>query len=356
MDTLTHALSGALLAKATAPRLPRADGPTLGQRLLACTVATAVVPDLDHVVSLVSPLSYLMHHRGISHSFVMLPLWAVLCGALWSWLHRRNLQLWRDYAGLFAMGIALHIVGDLITPFGTMIFAPLSDARHTLSTTFIIDLWLTGLLLAGLVAALVWRGSRAVAACACVLVVAYVFGQAALRDRAIDFGTSHARQMGLHAARVRALPSPLSPFNWLVVVQEPAQLHFAYISLWRDRPPPPPGDNAGFFARLGAPYRPPADAQWQARGLFGDTGGAAQALAEAAWQHADFAFFRWFAEFPMLLRVERRDGDDCAWFEDLRFTTPGRTGVPFRYGMCRDEQGRWQAHALQTDGRRAAVY
>ena len=130
MDNLTHALSGALLAKAVAPSHIRPGSPGLGQRMLASTVATGVVPDLDFVVTWISPLSYLFHHRGVTHSLVMLPLWAVLLGALWSWLHARNLRLWRDYAGIFAMGIALHIAGDVITSYGTQVFAPLSNVRY----------------------------------------------------------------------------------------------------------------------------------------------------------------------------------------------------------------------------------
>ena len=160
MDNLTHALSGALLAKAVAPGRIRPGSPGYGQRMLAAVVATGVVPDLDFVVTWISPLSYLFHHRGVSHSLVMLPLWAVLLGALWSWLHAHNLRLWRDYAGIFAMGIALHITGDVITSYGTQVFAPITNVRYSLSTTFIIDLWLLGLLAAGLAVALSGRPSR----------------------------------------------------------------------------------------------------------------------------------------------------------------------------------------------------
>lgn len=84
MDNLTHVLSGVLLAKATAPARPARGSPSLGQRMLASAIATGVVPDLDFVVTYFSPLSYLFYHRGVTHSFVMLPLWAVLLGALWS--------------------------------------------------------------------------------------------------------------------------------------------------------------------------------------------------------------------------------------------------------------------------------
>lgn len=357
MDNLTHALSGALLAKAVAPANIKPGSPTHGQRMLASVVATGVVPDLDFVVTWISPLSYLFHHRGVTHSLVMLPLWAVLLGALWSWLHARNLRLWRDYAGIFAMGIALHIAGDLITSYGTQVFAPITNARFTLSTTFIIDLWLMALLAVGLAIAMRFRRSRPPAVIACMAVVCYIGFQVMLRERALEFGAAYAQREGLSDARVRALPSPLSPYNWVVIAQQPSQLRYAYVSLWRERLPPDRGDQAGFFERVGAPYRPLAAAEWTERGLFGNhVNSADRALIEEAWQDPAFAFFRWFADYPMLYRLDRDEAHVCAWFEDLRFVTPGRAQVPFRFGMCRDGGGAWQANRLQGDGSRVHVY
>ena len=108
----------------------------------------ASLPDLDYVIGWFSPLAYLIHHRGFTHSFVLLPLWsfvfAWLCAKLW-----RGGPGWRAYFGVFAWGIGIHIVGDWITSYGTMLLSPLSDRRFALSTTFIIDLWLGAILLAG---------------------------------------------------------------------------------------------------------------------------------------------------------------------------------------------------------------
>jgi inner membrane protein len=74
MDTLTHALSGALLARATTgiekPALP------LGRRI-GIGFMVAAFPDIDVVATWISPLAYLYHHRGVTHSLLMLPLWHV---------------------------------------------------------------------------------------------------------------------------------------------------------------------------------------------------------------------------------------------------------------------------------------
>ena len=55
------------------------------------------------------------------------------------------------------LALGLHIAGDVITSFGTMIYAPFSNARVAWSTTFIIDLWFSGIIVAGLAAAWAWR-------------------------------------------------------------------------------------------------------------------------------------------------------------------------------------------------------
>src|SRR3954462_4045699 len=89
MDTLTHALSGALLARATAPRDPDADTLPLGRRMVVGALGAAF-PDSDVAASYLSPLSYLYHHRGVTHSLLLLPLWAVLLSLLFAFIWRRR--------------------------------------------------------------------------------------------------------------------------------------------------------------------------------------------------------------------------------------------------------------------------
>ena len=116
----------------------------------------AAFPDGDFVMSLGSSIGYLLHHRGITHSVLMLPLWAVLLGWLMAFATKKP-SAWRYYTLICGLGVGIHILGDVITSFGTMLLAPLSDARFELGTTFIIDLLLSGILLAGLGVSAVWR-------------------------------------------------------------------------------------------------------------------------------------------------------------------------------------------------------
>src|SRR5512139_3117090 len=106
MDTLTHALSGALLARAMAGRTRGPGLPTTGQLVVAGTVAAAF-PDADVVTSLFSSLAYLTAHRGVTHSFLVLPLWAALLAVLIGALTRKPM---RGYLWACAGGLAIHIV------------------------------------------------------------------------------------------------------------------------------------------------------------------------------------------------------------------------------------------------------
>src|ERR1043166_8610020 len=110
MDTLTHALSGALLARATAPALQPGAGVGLRNRMGAGFLAAAF-PDADIVLSPLSPLAYLWQHRGVTHSFLLLPLWAVLLALIFAWMSRARVG-WTAYFGVCALGIAAHILGD----------------------------------------------------------------------------------------------------------------------------------------------------------------------------------------------------------------------------------------------------
>jgi inner membrane protein len=260
---------------------------------------------------------------------------------------------WRAYFGIIALGLGIHIAGDWITSFGTMVFAPVSDARLGIGTTFIIDLWFTGIILGGLAASAVWRRSPVPALAGLAVLCGYVAFQAVLQQRALEWGEAYARGAGLREATVTAQPRPVSPFNWMVVARSGEEVRYSFIHLAR-REPLRPAPDAGFIARLDAAYLPRGHAQWVHATRFGASD-AERAVAREAWSQPQFAFFRWFADEPVLLRVDAGNPSTCAWFQDLRFFTPGRDSWPFRYGMCREGDGPWQLYRLFGDNTRVPV-
>jgi inner membrane protein len=173
------------------------------------------------------------------------------------------------------------------------------------------------------------------------------------QQRAIEWAEAYAKAAGLQPARITAQPRPVSPFNWLVIVRSGDAVRYSFVNLVR-REPLLLAPDAGSIARLDAAYLPLSQAQWVHGTRFGASD-AERVIAREAWSHPQFEFFRWFAEEPMLARMDMGNPSTCAWFQDLRFFTPGRSGWPFRYGMCREGGGPWQLFQLDGLGRRVPV-
>ena len=334
MDTLTHALSGALIARASAPK---DAAPRSMPRRVAAGFFAAAAPDLDFVLAFVSPVVYLEQHRGPTHSVVLLPLWALLL----SWLLAKILREprgWRALYGVTALALGAHIAGDLVTSFGTIIFAPVSDVRYAWGTTFIIDLWFTGIILAGLLLSLAWRRTRVPAVAAGAVLVAYVGFQAILKEQALDYAREYAQKQGWSGVELAAVPRAVSPFNWTVYASDEAAHRFSHVNLRRTEPLPAAHD---FIGRMDAAFQPLALARWETRTRYGETE-AEQRIARAAWASPALGFMRWFADQPAFDGLSA--GSTCAWFVDLRFLNPGRDWLPFRYGACQERPGEpWRA-------------
>ena len=240
---------------------------------------------------------------------------------------------WRALYGVTALALAAHIAGDLITSFGTIVLAPLSDWRAAIGTTFIIDLWFSGIIVTGLVLSLIFRKRKWPALAASMVLAGYVGFQYVQKERALDFGAQYAKSIALRDARVTVQPRPVSPFNWTVFVSDDEAHRFAHVNLIRKEPRRyQPGD--GFIAKLDTPYLPLDQAVWVTRRRYGETDNE---TIRNAWNSEAISFFRWFAALPAFDGLS--EGSTCVWFTDLRFLTPGREGMPFRYRVCRDAPG-----------------
>ena len=149
MDPVTHALSGAVLAGAI---LPNYEDEQAGRTARWTIILGAIFPDIDVLANPFDPDHFgtIRIHRSVTHSLVCLPVWALLFALLAGWYCRRRgiaAPPRRILGVLFGLGIALHILFDCITSFGTMVWSPISWTRVEWDWTFIIDLTLMGVLL-----------------------------------------------------------------------------------------------------------------------------------------------------------------------------------------------------------------
>lgn len=343
MDTITHALSGALAARAAAPA--RATQDALSPRArIAAGLAAAAFPDADFALRLADTLTYLNWHQGPTHSLVLLPLWAWLLAHLFARIGGRR-HAWRAFYPPALIGIAIHIAGDFLTAYGTMLFAPFSTQRYSLPIAFVLDPYFTAILAAGLVLALARLQSRVPALAALALLGAYLGLQAALHQRAVRIATEYAATLGSGRTEVHALAQPLTPFNRKLIVVRGEEYHEAHVNLWRARAAANPDPEDGLLRRIAAGYQPATALRWTRHHRFGDDP-SASALARAAWDDDVFADFRRFAVFPVLHRVETVGARVCVRFVDLRFTLPG-LAPSFQFGLCRGASEGWRLERVR---------
>src|SRR5260370_24471065 len=163
MDTITHGIAGALLGKAVF----RGDNmfsrhPMSRARIVTWSLMLgALFPDSDVFREFCShnDLLIVTWHRSITHSLVCLPIFAVALAALTRWFVR-----WRKWDGpsfaaltaIYAIGIFSHILLDLVTSFGSMIWSPLKWSRPAWDLIFIIDFSFSAILLAPQIVAWVY--------------------------------------------------------------------------------------------------------------------------------------------------------------------------------------------------------
>jgi membrane-bound metal-dependent hydrolase YbcI (DUF457 family) len=220
MDNITHSLTGALAAKVIERQgVPEADQRKLRRALFWLLVLCANLPDIDVFFSLFGGrLFSLQHHRGITHSFVFAPLFALLPAALFYTFGKlRNFRI--VWLAAF-LGIVVHIFFDLVTPFGTEIFFPVSTTRFSLDWMFIVDPIFTALLgLPLLFGKIFQRQRRVIALGGGILVILYLSVEMISHTLAYDRMERKLHVRNITAMKISALPQPLSIFRWMGLAQ-----------------------------------------------------------------------------------------------------------------------------------------
>lgn len=150
LDNLTHTLFGATLARAAFG----AGGRGTTSALLLASNA----PDIDIVAAAGGTLNYLAWHRGPTHG----PLGIIGLGivvALIVWIGERTIgrrprptrASFGGLVGTSMIGLLGHVMMDLPTSYGTRLFSPFDWHWYASDLMPIVDVYLLGVLAAGLV-------------------------------------------------------------------------------------------------------------------------------------------------------------------------------------------------------------
>jgi inner membrane protein len=147
MDTITHTLFGlTLYGAANKSNMDKSHK----RALLLSTVVGSQIPDIDVVVNLTETgrIMQQMWHRGLTHSFFLIPIWGIVIYYLSRLLFKvkdRRIFYWAILA------VFIHDTSDLFNTWGTGYIEPFSSYRVTFGTIPIVDFVFWFLMLAGFI-------------------------------------------------------------------------------------------------------------------------------------------------------------------------------------------------------------
>ncbi len=137
MDPLTHALTGAVISDCWFRR-------RLGPVATPFALVMGAIPDVDAAAFLISVESAWANHRGVTHGFFTQIVAAPIFGYAGYRLSRRW-GAWLLWSLLALLCLFSHTILDLATSWGTMPFAPFSNARCSWDIAPILDLFVLSL-------------------------------------------------------------------------------------------------------------------------------------------------------------------------------------------------------------------
>jgi len=132
MDPITHGLIGASVSSSISEHQKLRSAALIG-------AAGAMIPDLDVLIDSASdPLLQLEFHRTITHSFVFMPVGALLVTILLWWFFKARLTFREIYLYSLA-GIATAGLADTFTSYGVQLLWPFWETRFSWNLISVFD-------------------------------------------------------------------------------------------------------------------------------------------------------------------------------------------------------------------------
>ncbi len=149
MDNLTHSLIGAAVAEAAFQLRKKRESTVQRAPLYSASILANNFPDLDLLYRIFEPgnLTYLLNHRGWTHSFLFsIPQGTLILFAFWLWQTWRGTRwsaaTWRALLAVTALGLCLHLGLDFLNSYGIHPLSPFDNHWYFGDTIFIVEPWL----------------------------------------------------------------------------------------------------------------------------------------------------------------------------------------------------------------------
>src|SRR5262249_8100943 len=281
MFNTTHTFVGVAIAGAGAGKWARNASIT--------AVIASNFPDIDSIAGLWGTGAYLDHHRGITHSLIGVPVFALVGSGV---MYLFSGKFWRTYA-IALLAMATHPALDYLNSYGVRPFLPWSNRWYYGDVVFIFDAYLDVILLLGIVAGWLWPRRRALIAASSLLVaLGYIGIMSELHHLASSkIEAVVAKTRGVENWAV--LPEAFRPLEWAGMIESETEVTK--------------------FAVYALPHR----ACCLDPSIYMKRSNASELITEAASAQAAATLLR-FARFPVA-RVEGLPSGYLVTFLDFRF-------------------------------------
>ncbi|WP_158774867.1 metal-dependent hydrolase [Cobetia sp. L2A1] len=321
MDSLTQICLGAAVGGAVmAPAIRRMPTARRGAAIRYALLGGAIlgtVPDLDVLINYGDAVANYTHHRGFSHSLIVLSLLGLVLGWGLSKLPRLSSLGSGRLIAYCALCLVTHPLLDAFTTYGTQLLWPWPSRPISLASVFIIDpLYTLPLLITAVWAAIRGRAGHLLSV-GLVLSSLYLGWGLAAKSWIDMRMTPVLASQGLKDAPRLIQPTPFNSLLWRVTVATPEADHEWQVGVLDS------DEQLMHLARRDYPRQP--------------------ALDDALRTLEDGQRLRWFA--APYLRTSREMN---AHGEMLLAVTDIRLGSPdyhvFRFALARQTHaGKWQA-------------
>ncbi len=215
MDPVTHGLTGILISRGFRSK----------KGVVGVLLTSSLLPDIDYITRLWGADVFLRYHRGITHGFLA----ALLLPAAVALLFRRIYSRGGFYYFVAAsLGYTTHLLMDLTTQYPMRLFAPLDWEGYSLDLMFIIDPYVTGSIILGIILSLRKTSRRRlIVGVVLIFLILYSGARWYLKSMAEEFLRTQ-----LDEYHYRLCPLPNDFLRWWFVVRSSNTYKVGFVDLF----------------------------------------------------------------------------------------------------------------------------
>ena len=230
MDSFTHITLGACLGDALL-------GKTIGKKAMFLGAFVHSLPDIDFLSVLwLNPSSYLLAHRGFTHSFLFILLLTPILTFCAHKFYKLNSIRPINWNLFFGTLLFIHLIIDSFNNYGTGWFEPFSHKRISFNTVYVADPFFSIWPFITCIALFIlnWRSrSRKIwlffGIGMSFLYIFYCFNNKRLNDQAVKI---ELKKQKIFYTKYLSTPAPLQNWLWYIVAGNDSGYYIGFHSLF----------------------------------------------------------------------------------------------------------------------------